>query len=75
MNFDQAFERLIGHDLYVTLEPCAMCAGAIMHARIRRVVFGAAVSVPQLPALSMPCTQMPWSPGVSEATEASGMSA
>lgn len=33
--------RLPGCDLYVTLEPCAMCAGAIMHARIRRVVFGA----------------------------------
>ena len=33
--------RLVGCDLYVTLEPCAMCAGAIMHARIRRVVFGA----------------------------------
>ena len=28
--------------LYVTLEPCAMCAGAIMHARIGRVVYGAA---------------------------------
>ena len=34
--------RLPGCDLYVTLEPCAMCAGAIMHARIRRLVFGAA---------------------------------
>ena len=33
--------RLPGAVLYVTLEPCAMCAGAIMHARIARVVFGA----------------------------------
>jgi tRNA(adenine34) deaminase len=34
--------RLPGCDLYVTLEPCAMCAGAIQHARIRRLVWGAA---------------------------------
>ncbi|MCX7147297.1 MAG: tRNA adenosine(34) deaminase TadA [Sulfuritalea sp.] len=33
--------RLPGCTLYVTLEPCAMCAGAIMHARIDRVVYGA----------------------------------
>lgn len=33
--------RLRDCDLYVTLEPCVMCAGAIMHARIRRLVFGA----------------------------------
>jgi len=33
--------RLPDCDLYVTIEPCAMCAGAIMHARIRRLVFGA----------------------------------
>jgi tRNA(adenine34) deaminase len=33
--------RLPGCELYVTLEPCIMCAGAIMHARIARVVFGA----------------------------------
>jgi tRNA(adenine34) deaminase len=34
-------ERLTGCDLYVTLEPCAMCAGAISFARIRRLYFGA----------------------------------
>ncbi|MGM0658009.1 MAG: tRNA adenosine(34) deaminase TadA [Pseudomonadota bacterium] len=33
--------RLPGATLYVTLEPCAMCAGALVHARIRRVVFAA----------------------------------
>ena len=34
--------RLPGVTLYVTLEPCAMCAGAIVHARVARVVYGAA---------------------------------
>jgi len=33
--------RLDGCDLYVTLEPCAMCAGAIAHARVRRVIYAA----------------------------------
>ena len=33
--------RLTGTSLYVTLEPCAMCLGAIMHARVKHVVFGA----------------------------------
>ncbi|MHB8496073.1 MAG: tRNA adenosine(34) deaminase TadA [Casimicrobiaceae bacterium] len=33
--------RLPGCEIYVTLEPCAMCAGAIMHARLSRLVFGA----------------------------------
>ncbi|MDA7947328.1 MAG: nucleoside deaminase [Hyphomicrobiaceae bacterium] len=34
-------ERLTGYDLYVTLEPCTMCAAAISFARIRRLYFGA----------------------------------
>ncbi|WP_323767367.1 nucleoside deaminase [Marinovum sp.] len=34
-------ERLVGHDLYVTLEPCAICAGTIAAARIARVYYGA----------------------------------
>jgi tRNA(adenine34) deaminase len=34
--------RLPGCELFVTLEPCAMCAGAMMHARLARVVYGAA---------------------------------
>ena len=33
--------RLTGTNLYVTLEPCAMCFGAIMHARIERIIYGA----------------------------------
>ncbi len=34
--------RLINATLYVTIEPCSMCAGALVHARIQRLVFGAA---------------------------------
>ena len=34
-------ERLAGYDLYVTLEPCAMCAGVIAAARVRRLYYGA----------------------------------
>ena len=34
--------RLVDCELFVTLEPCAMCAGAMIHARLRRLIFGAA---------------------------------
>jgi tRNA(adenine34) deaminase len=37
----EANYRLAGTTLYVTLEPCVMCAGAIIHARVERVVYGA----------------------------------
>jgi tRNA(adenine34) deaminase len=33
--------RLVGCELFVTIEPCAMCAGAAIHARLRRLVYGA----------------------------------
>jgi tRNA(Arg) A34 adenosine deaminase TadA len=36
-----ATDRLVGCDLWVTLEPCAMCAGAIAHARLDRLYYGA----------------------------------
>ena len=35
-------ERLVGHDLYVTLEPCPICAGTIAAARVARLYYGAA---------------------------------
>jgi tRNA(adenine34) deaminase len=51
--------RLPGCDLYVTLEPCAMCVGAMVHARIARIVYGArdaktgaCGSIVDLPALA-----------------------
>lgn len=34
-------ERLLNAELYVTIEPCAMCAGALVWARVKRIVFGA----------------------------------
>jgi tRNA(adenine34) deaminase len=42
--------RLTGSDLYVTIEPCTMCAGAMVHARIRRLIYGA--SEPRAGAVS-----------------------
>lgn len=57
--------RLVDCDLYVTKEPCVMCAGAIVHVRIRRVIFGCAdvrggaagsvVNLLQMPALNHRC--------------------
>src|SRR5881398_3737489 len=57
--------RLTDCDLYVTKEPCAMCAGALVHTRVRRVIFGCAdpragaagsiLNLLQLPALNHRC--------------------
>ena len=61
--------RLLDCDLYTTLEPCAMCAGAILHARIRRLLYatpdpkagacGSALSVLNHPALNHRVTILP----------------
>jgi tRNA(adenine34) deaminase len=57
--------RLIDCDLYVTKEPCVMCAGALVHTRIRRVIFGCAdssagaagsvINLLQMPGLNHSC--------------------
>jgi tRNA(adenine34) deaminase len=57
--------RLTDCDLYVTKEPCAMCAGALVHTRIRRVIFGcidpsagaagSVMNLLQMPALNHSC--------------------
>ena len=57
--------RLTDCDLYVTKEPCVMCAGALVHARVRRVIFGCAdecagaagsiINVLQMPTLNHHC--------------------
>jgi tRNA(adenine34) deaminase len=57
--------RLLDCDLFVTKEPCPMCAGAIVHARLRRVVFGCAdpragaagsmINLLQMPSLNHRC--------------------
>lgn len=43
--------RLLNATLYVTLEPCVMCAGAMVHSRIKRLVYGASDLKPELQAL------------------------
>src|SRR5213592_523644 len=57
--------RLVDCDLYVTKEPCAMCAGALVHTRVRRVIFGCAdpaagaagsvINLLQMPTLNHRC--------------------
>src|SRR6059058_2228952 len=51
--------RLVDCDLYVTKEPCAMCAGALVHVRIRRVVFGCTDSKAGAAGSVMNLLQMP----------------
>jgi tRNA(adenine34) deaminase len=51
--------RLTDCDLYVTKEPCAMCAGALVHTRIRRVIFGCADPVAGAAGSVMNLLQMP----------------
>jgi tRNA(adenine34) deaminase len=67
--------RLGGATLYVTLEPCVMCAGAIVHARIGRLVFGAwdpkagaVSSVYDVIAAPRLNHRLPWRGGVLEAS-------
>src|SRR5215468_7995517 len=51
--------RLMDCDLYVTKEPCAMCAGALVHTRIRRVIFGCADLSAGAAGSAMNLLQMP----------------
>lgn len=51
--------RLTDCDLYVTKEPCPMCAGALVHTRIRRVIFGCADPVAGAAGTVMNLLQMP----------------
>src|SRR2546425_9418737 len=51
--------RLIDCDLYVTKEPCAMCAGALVHTRVRRVIFGCTDPVAGAAGSVMNLLQMP----------------
>lgn len=67
--------RLINTTLYVTLEPCVMCMGAILHARIKKIVFGATdpkrgavCSALQLSHAAFSNHQVEWESGVLEKT-------
>jgi tRNA(adenine34) deaminase len=61
--------RLAGTTLYVTLEPCLMCVGAIVHARVARLVFGA--HDPKSGAVSSVCPGFEM-PGLNHRVESSG---
>lgn len=52
--------RLPGACLYVTLEPCTMCAGAMVHSRIKRLVFGAAEPKAGAIISRQQCLDQPW---------------
>ncbi len=61
--------RLPGTTLYVTLEPCLMCAGALVHARVARLVFGA--SDPKRGAVQSTCAALEM-PGLNHRVEITG---
>lgn len=61
--------RLPGSTLYVTLEPCLMCVGAMVHARIARLVFGA--TDPKVGSVTSVCRALEI-PGLNHALEVSG---
>ncbi|WP_067867728.1 tRNA adenosine(34) deaminase TadA [Neptuniibacter marinus] len=52
--------RLVGAELYVTIEPCTMCAGAIVHARISRVIYGASEDKAGVVDSNCQLFQQPW---------------
>lgn len=52
--------RLVGADLYVTIEPCTMCAGAIVHSRISRVIYGASEEKSGAVSSNLQLFQQPW---------------
>lgn len=52
--------RVVNADLYVTLEPCSMCAGAMVHARVRRVIFGAYEAKAGVIVSRQSFLQQPW---------------